>query len=258
MESRKVAVISGAGVLGKAAAGALAEAGMRIAILDSDAEKAQSVLDTLPAGARGLAAVRDPLKEDTVLAAVTRIDETLGRIDALINTDLAISRRLCKEITGESLSHAIERNARGYFFLARACAGVMARGGGGRIVNVSSVHSHVADGYHLEYAMATGAINALTREMADSYWKDNILVVTVATCFVDGQFPDAMDLDQRQEPEVISLLGRRLTAEDVAKTVRFVVTSKTRCFNGAELRADAGYLTTQYRVGNVPFVKITG
>lgn len=258
MENRKVAVVSGAGVLGKAAAEALAETGMTIAVLDQSADKAQSALDALPAGTRGLAAACDPLEENSVIAAVTEIGKALGRVDVLVNADLEMSRRLCKEVTEETFSRAIERNARGYFFMARACARVMARGGGGRVVNVSSVHSHVADGCHLEYAVATNAINALTRELADSYWKDNILVVTVATCFVDGQFPDAMDMDQRQEPERISLLGRRLTAQDVAKTIRFLATSKTKCFNGAEIRADAGYLTTQYRVGDVPFVKITG
>jgi len=254
---KKVAVICGAGILGRTVAVALAEAGMKIAVMDSDMARAQSVADVLPREAGSLAVAYNPLKEDTVITAVSGIGGRLGRIDALVNTDLEIARRLCNEITGETFGHVIERNARCYFFTARACASIMARGGGGRIVNISSVHSHVADGYHMEYAMATSAINALTREMADSYWKDNIQAVTVATCFVDGQFPEEMDMDQRQAPERISLLGRRITAWDVARTVRFFVTSKTKCFNGAEIRADAGYLTTQYRVGDVPFVKIT-
>ena len=133
-----------------------------------------------------------------------------------------------------------------------------AAAGGGRIVNLSSVHSHVADGFHMEYAVSTSAINAITRELAVSYWKDNIQVNTVSTCFVDGLFDDALDMDQRQKPEQISLLGRRVTGADVAKTIRFLVTCKTKCVNGSEVRADAGYLTTQYRVGDTPFTKITG
>ena len=255
MENRKVAVICGAGAMGLANAKALAEAGWSIAVLDEKLEQAEAVLSALPEEARGIALTYNPLCEASMKEAAAKIEAALGRIDALVNNDLEMYRRLSKEITAEDFTHAMDRDARAMFLMARACIAVMAKTGGGRVVNFSSVHSHVADGYHMEYAAATSAINAVTRELATAYWKDNIQANTVMTCFVDGQFPDEMDMDQRQTPERISLLGRRVTPDDVAKTVRFLVTCKTKCVNGSEIRADAGYLPTQYRVGDVPFVK---
>ena len=256
MESKKVAVICGAGAMGLANAKALAEAGLRIVVLDEDKAKAQSVIDALPEEAKGFAEVYHPLCEASMKEAVAKVEAAYGRLDALVNNDLEMTRRLNKEISAENFSHAMDRNARAMFLMARAAIAVMAKNGGGRVVNMSSVHSHVGDGYHMEYAASTSAINAVTRELATGYWKDNIQVNTCMTCFVDGQFPDELDMDQRQEPERISLLGRRVTPDDVAKTVRFLVTCKTKCVNASEIRADAGYLPTQYRVGDVPFVKL--
>lgn len=253
----KVAVVAGAGTVGGAVAESLTAAGMAVAVLARDVNLANDVVNGLSHPGLSLPVEYDPGNEDSAKAAVAYVEKKLDRIDALVNTDLGIVRRACRDITVESFEKVMERNAFEYLLLARCCAAAMVRHGGGRIVNLSSVHGHVADGHHMEYAMATSAINALTRELAATYWKDRISAVTVTTCFVDGQFPDGSDMDQRQTPEQISLLGRRLTAADVARTVAFLVTAKTSCFNGAEIRADAGYLTTQYRVGEAPFAAPT-
>ncbi|MCI8327278.1 MAG: SDR family oxidoreductase [Lachnospiraceae bacterium] len=253
---KKVAIICGAGPVGSAAACALSEAGIDIAVLDENVERAESVVKKLD-DVKAIALAYDTADEDSIRTAVQKVEEQMGRVDALFNADLKIKRNAAKDVTLASFETAFKENVLAYFCVARACAEIMAKNGGGRIVNLSSVHSHVADGRHLEYATVTNAINALTRELATNYWKNNIQVNTIVAAFIDGQFPDEMDLDQRQTPEQISLLGRRITPEDLAKTVRFLFTSDTKVVNGSEIRADAGYLTTQYRVGDVPFTKIT-
>lgn len=250
----KKLILNGAGNIARAAAVRLAKAGWRVSAFDEDLQKAIGLLDALPESARGVAVQIDPLDEQSIIAAV----EKSGGADALLNSALNIERKLARQIKAGEMEALFARNVAPMFYCARACAPYMKNNGGGRIVNLSSMHSHVADGYHMEYAVTASAINALTRELAASYWADNIQVNTVTTCFVDGQFEDAMDLDQRQSPERISLLGRRVTAEDIAGTVKFLLTSGTKCINGSEIRADAGYLTTQYRVGDTPFVKVTG
>lgn len=252
----KTAVICGANVIGCAAATALAEVGMNIVMLDADLDKAAQAVRAL--GDKAAAVEYNPISEVSVQKAMDEAEAKFGRIDALVWADLVMTRSQFKEVSAGSFAAALERNPVACMYAAKACAPKIAKVGGGRIVNLSSVHSHVADGYHMEYAVATSAINALTRELAVTYWMDNIQVNTVVTCFVDGMFDDEMDMDQRQTPERISLLGRRVTGEDVAKTIRFLVTAKTKCVNGSEVRADAGYITTQYRVGDTPFVKITG
>ena len=252
---KKTVVICGANVIGAAAAQALAEAGWNAALLDADLTKAQDAVKNLP-GALPLCC--DPLSERSVKDAVKEAAEHFGGLNALVWADLSMRRAPLSEVDGNVLAASLKRNAIACLNAAKAAAPYLAAAGGGRIVNLSSVHSHVADGFHMEYAVSTSAINAITRELAVSYWKDNIQVNTVSTCFVDGLFDDALDMDQRQKPEQISLLGRRVTGADVARTIRFLVTCKTKCVNGSEVRADAGYLTTQYRVGDTPFTKITG
>ncbi len=250
----KKLILNGAGNIAKATAIRLAEMGWQVFALDEDIQKATDLLAALPKNARGAAVQIDPLDEQSILAAVKKA----GGADALLNSALTIERKPAKHIKAGEMEALFAKNVAPMFYCARACAAYMKNSGGGRIVNLSSMHGHVADGFHMEYAVAASAINALTRELAASYWADNIQVNTVTTCFVDGQFEDAADLDQRQSPERISLLGRRVTAKDIAGTVKFLLTSETKCVNGSEIRADAGYLTTQYRVGDVPFVKITG
>lgn len=251
----KTAVICGIGPVGVAAAKALKETGLNIVLLDEDNTKAQAAARKLGDGT--VAIPYYPRDEATVDEAMKKAFEAFGEINGLLNANLKIQRAQTKDVTGVSIKKAFEENVVWYLYNIKAAAKYMVKSGGGRIVNLSSVHSQVADGYHLEYAAVTNAISAMTRELSVSYWKDNIQVNTLVAAFVDGQYPDGMDMDQRQVPEQISLLGRRLTPEDIAKTIRFLLTSSTKIVTGSEIRADAGYLTTQYRVGDTPFVKIT-
>ena len=255
---KKTAVIYGMGAIGEAVALALNEADMNLVLLDRDIAAAKKVLSSLPDHRHAVAFSCVPLDTSSIETVITKAENLFGGINALFNGNLHMQRKKAREVTDTSFTSSFQSNVLAYFHLARTCAAVMAKSGGGRIVNLSSVHSEVADGLHLEYAAASAAINAMTRELAVSYWKDNIQVNGVMTAFVDGQFPDALDMDQRQKPEQISLLGRRITPEDIARTVRFLMTSHTKIINGSVLRADAGYLTTQYRVGDTPFTKITG
>lgn len=250
----KQLILNGAGNIALAAAVRMAELGWQVSVLDEEILLALNLLEALPERCRGVAVKVDWMDERSIVTAV----EKAGGAQALLNSALYMERKPAKQIRSGELEELFSRNVPPMFYCARACAKYMKQSGGGRIVNLSSVHAHVADGYHLGYAVSAAAINALTRELAVSYWKDNIQVNTVTTCFVDGQFADELDMDQRQRPKQISLLGRRVTAEDVAGTIAFLLTCETRCVNGAEIRADAGYLTTQYRVGDEPFVKITG
>ncbi|MGI6151003.1 MAG: SDR family NAD(P)-dependent oxidoreductase [Christensenellales bacterium] len=250
----KKLILNGAGNIAKATAIRMAELGWQVSAFDEDVMRAMDLLDALPEASRGIAVKVDWLDEQSILRAV----EKAGGANALLNSALQMDRKLAKDIKAGEMEELFARNVTPMFYCARACAPYMKESGCGKIVNLSSVHSHVADGYHMAYAVTTSAINALTRELAVSYWKDNIQVNTVIACFVDGQFEDALDPDQRQSPERISLLGRRVTAEDVAGTIKFLLSCETKCVNGSEIRADAGYLTTQYRVGDAPFVKITG
>lgn len=256
MNTNKVAVVCGDSAVGSAIALALCQAGMNIALLGQSQIAIDRALEAFPeTGVWGR--TYDALNEESVLDAIDDVIQTYGRIDVLVNANLTIACRPCKQMSPNTFDEMMAANPRAYFLMARACIPHMAKVGHGRIINLSSTHSHVADGYHAEYAMATSAINALTREMAANYWKDNIQMIALVACFIDEQFPDALDMQQRQAPEEISLLGRRVTPTDIARSVRFFATSRTRCVTGSEIRSDAGYLTTQYRVGNVPFTKIT-
>lgn len=187
--------------------------------------------------------------EENIVRATDEAAKKLGGLGACVWADLTMLRAKVKDASGEEFS----KDPAACLFACRAAAKHMAASGGGRIVNVASEHAFVCDGMHAEYAMASAAVCALTRELAANYWEENIQAITVTVAFVDGLFPGELDSDQRQTPEEISLIGRRVTPEDVAKTIRFAVASKTDCLTGGEIRADAGYLTTQYRAGNAPF-----
>jgi NAD(P)-dependent dehydrogenase (short-subunit alcohol dehydrogenase family) len=171
----KVIVITGAGRgLGRAMALGLAREGANVALLDVDEEQALSAAAEVSALGRGeaLALRVDVTDEDEVARAAAAIDERWGRIGALINNAgwmPPVAPIL--ELDTRVLHRVSDINLIGCFLTTKHMAPIMIRGGGGRILYVSSMIGVQANPGQSAYGATKAGVTLLAsvahRELAD-------------------------------------------------------------------------------------------
>jgi NAD(P)-dependent dehydrogenase (short-subunit alcohol dehydrogenase family) len=136
----------------------------------------------------------------------------------------------------------------GPIWLARAAGMAMAESGGGRIVNVTSVHATNSERTSLSYDAAKGGLDAATRTLALELGAHGVLVNSVAPGFVrtrmsvvDGQ--DELETDWFRDSYVASgriPLGRAAEPHEIAATISHLVSADNSYVSGARIMLDGG------------------
>jgi NAD(P)-dependent dehydrogenase (short-subunit alcohol dehydrogenase family) len=248
----KVAVVTGAGRergIGRAIAVRLAREGADVVAADitrsfeefpdyglGDREGLEETARLVrEAGARALAAPVDVTDAATVDAMVSQAIEAFGRIDILVNNAGGAPGPGPVVLMEESAwSKTMAINATGTFLCSRAVARHMVeRGGGGKIINISSAAAKTGSPFLSAYSAAKAAIVAFTRVMAWEVAQHNIQVNAVCPGEVDTELQrwgwrlTAFVLNQPYDDVVAEAvkripLGRLEAPEDVANLVRRV------------------------------------
>ncbi len=174
----QVALVSGAGRgIGRGCALALAEAGAEvIALSRTESELLTLVGEIEAAGGRARALVCDVTDTAAVRAAI----ENLEKLDVLVNNAGSNQPQPFLEVEDAVLDRLLTLNFRAAFVVAQAAARVMARTGGGAIVNMSSQMGHVGGATRTVYCATKHAIEGLTKAMAIDLAPHRIRVNTVA------------------------------------------------------------------------------
>ncbi len=179
----RVALVTGAGAgVGRGIARALVEAGAAVFVTDIDLEAAERVAGELgAAGGRALPFrldVRDPAEAAVACAAAV---ERLGGLDILVNNAGSTARMPFLDMPKSFFTELLELNLVGAFVCAQAAARVMiARGKGGRIVNISSNSGRFGGRGRAAYSASKAGIIALTQTLAIELAEHGILVNSVA------------------------------------------------------------------------------
>lgn len=163
----KVIVVTGAARgLGWALALGLAREGARVAVLARDehqaAATAAEITTQLPAAPRPLGVAADVTDEDQVRVAASAVDRQWGRIDALINNAawLPPSTGLL-DLPVSELHRVIDSNLISCFLTTKHFAPIMIRGGGGRIIYITSMAAVQPNPGQGGYAAAKAGLIAL-------------------------------------------------------------------------------------------------
>jgi NAD(P)-dependent dehydrogenase (short-subunit alcohol dehydrogenase family) len=238
-----VAVVTGAANgIGRATAERLRDDGFTVAGLD---------LEPVPAPQIHAYAC-DVAEIDGHEALIGRIEDELGPVTALVNVAGFFTPHPLGEMTVAMYRRHLAVMLDGPVFLARAAGLRMAARGGGRIVNVTSIHSTHGEEASLAYDAAKAGLEAATRTMAIELGPHGVLVNALAPGFVRTRLSVVDGVDELQSDWFRTVyqehgklpLRRAAEPAEVASAVSHLVSPDNTYVTGATLRVDGGLTVT--------------
>ena len=173
--------------------------------------------------------------------------EKAGAIDLLVNNaGISVPQSLL-DTTVEAFDQTMAVNVRAAFVVSQVIArGMIERGHGGAIVNVSSQASMVGLADHAAYCASKGALDQLTRVMALELGPHNIRVNAVnPTVTLTPMGEMAWGDTKKSGPMLAKIpLGRFAKPHHVAQTVAFLLSEQADMIHGTTLPIDGGFLAT--------------
>lgn len=253
LKDRVVVVTGGVAGIGRATALRFAMEGARVATWDVawDEGGDDSLADELTN--RGAADARcervDVTDADAVEAASAAVVEAWGRYDVLINNagivrdaqlvkwkDDAVDRVMADE----AFDQVIDVNLRGVFHCARAAVPHMIRGGGGVILNASSVVGLYGNFGQTNYAATKGGVITMTQTWARELGKHRIRVNAVAPGFVATEIVSQMPQKVLDGMVRHTPMGRMGQPDDVAEAYLWLASDAASFVHGTVLSVDGG------------------
>jgi 3-oxoacyl-[acyl-carrier protein] reductase len=235
----KVAVVTGgAGALGLAAVRALLEDGAKVALMDLDVLR----LDTLSRFLRGerIVVAGDVTDASAVRAAHERVRAELGPVEILVNAAGTSSETALAATDDSTWRRVLAARLSGAFLWSRAVLPEMASRGWGRIVNVAGPGSGTHEGGPAD-AAAGGAIAALTVSLAREGASRGVTVNAIAPAFVCAPSSTG-HLTEAQLRQILTGIpaGRLGEPEEFAHAVRFLASPLAGFVTGQTIRLDGG------------------
>jgi 3(or 17)beta-hydroxysteroid dehydrogenase len=239
-----VIIVTGAASgLGKADAERLAEEGARLVLTDINEADGRQVADACDA----LFVAQDVSDEAGWAALIDLTVANFGRLDGLVN-NAGIAHVANIEMETTEQWHKILRiHLDGTFFGCRAAVPVMARSGGGSIINMSSTAALVGISPYLAYSAAKGGIRAMTksiamhcREQKNGIRCNSVHPGSISTPMVHSALEtlSGLKLMEQDDPEAMRKSMGIGEPVDIANMVLFLLSDEAKHINGAELVVD--------------------
>jgi glucose 1-dehydrogenase len=240
-------VTGGSSGIGAGVALRLAQDGAGIAInYRNDRKGAEDTLAKIgSAGGRGIILQADVSKVADVERLVSEAFEQLGRLDVLVNNAGIEKQQAFIEVDEASYDRVLDVNLKGVFFATQAFArGAIARGGGGKVINISSVHEELPFPGFASYCASKGGVKMLTRDLAIELAPHGITVNGVAPGAIATPINSAL---LENKPKIEALLAkiplRRLgSPEDVAGVVAFLASADADYITATTVFVDGGLM----------------
>ncbi|MEB3318296.1 MAG: glucose 1-dehydrogenase [Cyanobacteriota bacterium] len=244
----KVAIVTGGNSgIGKAIVEVLAELGARVVIdyrsHPEATEELEREIGAFGGGSFGVQA--DVSNLDDLRRLVEACVAKYGRLDVMVNNAGIETRTSILDSTPEDYDKVLNVNLRSVFFSTQFAAKQMiAQGGGGRIINISSVHEDWPMPNNTPYCCAKGGVRMLTRTAALELAPHGITVVNVGPGAVATPINDAT----MNNPELLQKLnaaiplGRLAQPEEIAKVVAFLASDAASYITATTVFADGGIM----------------
>ncbi|RTL67832.1 MAG: glucose 1-dehydrogenase [Pseudonocardiaceae bacterium] len=235
----KVAIVTGgARGMGAAQARLFVAEGARVVVADVLDDEGKSLADEL--GDAALFVHHDVTREEDWTGLVRTVVAAFGGIDVLVNNAGVYRRAAIVDSTLELIDLHYRVNQLGVFLGMREVFPVMRDGGGGSIVNVSSISGMRALPGHGAYGTSKWAVRGLTKYAATEFGPSGVRVNSTHPGFVDTVMLEENSPEVNAGIADATPLGRKGTVEELAEATLFLASDVSSYVNGAELTIDGG------------------
>lgn len=264
MNNKKVVIITGAaGGIGRETAFKFASEGYALALLDINQEALLAVKQeiSLQKSSDVLALEGDLADLDFVKSCVDKTVEKWGRIDVIINNAAWRTVQSMRTMSIEDWDRTLRICLTVPAFLTKWGAEIMESNGTGRvIVNISSMMSDRPSGIASGYIAAKGGMESLTKELAVTYGRKGIRVVTVRPGYVDTAMSN--DYENEEGDNISNVLIEEITEyiplkrpaapKEIAEAIYWLSSDAASYITGTSLLVDGGFTPnfTKYSIKN--------
>lgn len=239
-----VLVTGGAKNVGKAISRSFAERGAHVIVnFFHSLDASKQTVDEFRALGFKVDAIRASVAQRAQVDRLfDQIEATYGRLDVLVNNAASGALLSVDEIDEEHIDRAIDTNLKGAFWCSRRARDLMARHGGGSIVNVSSVGATLVPANYLVVGTSKAALESLTRYLAVDFAPLGIRVNTASATLIDGDVAEMFPRpeDTKRSSIAATPLKRLATASELAELVAFLASGASRWITGQVIVADGG------------------
>ncbi|MCF7838856.1 MAG: glucose 1-dehydrogenase [Candidatus Marinimicrobia bacterium] len=247
----KVVIVTGGAVgIGRAACTLLAREGASVVIADIQDDAGRELAERLVA--EGLVATfkhLDVANEDEVRAVVDATYRQSTRLDVLVNNaGIAGANKPTHELTVEEWQQVMDVNVKGVFLGTKYAVPCMLKGGGGSIINLSSIYGLVGAPDIPPYHASKGAVRLMTKTDALLYAAQGIRVNSVHPGYIWTPLVEQLAKEAGQEPAAFRRqldakhpLGHVGKPDDIAYGILYLASDESKFITGSELVIDGGY-----------------
>ena len=182
----------------------------------------------------------DVSNEEEVISMVNSITDNFGKIDILVNNAGISKDSMFFDKNVRNFRKIIDVNLIGTYLCSKYVGKIMKKNKQGKIVNISS--SNAIDSYYpesVDYDASKAGVVSLTHNMAIEF-SPYINVNCVCPGWIKTDMNKGLSIDQIEKEKKKVLLNRFGNAEEVAKVVLFLVSSKASYINDTIIKVDGG------------------
>lgn len=243
----KVALVTGAGSgIGRATAMLFAKEGARVVVAtqtESHGIETAKLVDK--AGGDSLLFIGDVSKPADCEALVLKTLQNFGRLDvAFNNAGIGGELNTLVDYSIEGWQKVINTNLSSVFYCMKYEIPLLLKGGGGAIVNMSSILGQEGFGLAPAYSAAKHGVVGLTQSSALDYSAKGIRINAVGPAFIETPMIAPVTADKASREALVALhpIGRLGKPEEVAELVLWLCSSKASFVTGSYYPVDGGYL----------------
>lgn len=241
--SSKVAVVTGgARGIGRAIGEWFLAQGHKVVLLDRDSATLDRTVTDIARPDDVLAVHADVSDPAQVDQAVAQVLAAYGRVDALVNNAGVAVFKPTLETSFQEWREVMATNLDGAFLCTQAFGAVMAKQGGGAVVNVASISGLRASTLRVAYGTSKAALIHLTKQYAVELGNAGVRVNVICPGPVETEMAKLVhSVAIRSDYYDAIPLGRYGTTEEMASTVGFLCSDGASFINGQVVAVDGGF-----------------